>query len=445
MSRRLIGFAGILLALSSTVLMQTFVSTSMPTVLAELGGISLYTWVFGGYMLATTVTVPLSGQLSDALGRRPILLTGVAVFLAGSLLSALSFSMAQLVAFRVIQGIGAGLLGTAALTAVGDLFDGESRGRSYGIANAVQVLANLAGPVAGGWVTDTIGWRWGYLLILPIAALVALGGGIGLRPPGPREQRNAVAIDWLGSGVLGLAVCLSLLGLQAVGRGALLWAGLGLLALTGPLCFWMFRLEARHPNPALPLDLFRLALFRRAAVSSFLAGVIQYGAVFSIPLLVQQVRGGTALATAGVALPMVLGASGASALSGRVIGRWPYHVITAAGLAVAALGFLWLGIMGGRGTTATLQMGALLAGLGVGLYYPSLLVAAREGAGEARASTATGVIHMARNLGGAVAVPLLGIWLVWGVDGSALSRIFYTLAAAALVGAAAGGEHHREG
>jgi MFS family permease len=172
---------------------------------------SLYSWVFGAYILAATVTIPLFAKLADLLGRRSLYLAGLVTFLAGSALAGAATSMPQLVLFRTLQGIGAGAVAPAALAAVGGLFNESVRGRIFGLIGAVQVLATLIGPVAGGWITDYYGWRWGFFLILPLGGVAAFCAALGL-PASPATQRAPLSlwwrqVDWQGAGLLGGALC----------------------------------------------------------------------------------------------------------------------------------------------------------------------------------------------------------------------------------------------
>ncbi len=444
MSRRSVGFAAILLGMCVSVLMQTLVATALPTIAAELNGMNLYSWVFGAYMLAATVTIPLFGQLADLYGRRPLFLAGLALFLAGSALAGLAGSMAQLVGFRVVQGVGAGAVAPAALAAVGDLFEESRRGRIFGIIGAVQVLANLAGPLLGGWVTDGLDWRWGFFLVIPFGLLAMAAGAAGLeqrRPPGGAATGQ---VDWAGSGMLGIALCAGLLGLESAGKGGLrLLPALAALLGGALLAAAAVRWERRHPNPALPLTLFRRTGLGPAAIGTVLLGAATHGAAAYIPLYVQAVQGGTATDAGTVLGPMMLAAGVASAGAGWLAGRWPQPLITAAGWLLTALSFLWLGMAGGSGGAALLVLAPVLLGLGGGLLLPLYLLAAQVAAGPGLRATASGMIQLARNLGGAVGIPMSGIWLPRGAGaspepaaamGPAVAAVFYTLAAVGGIG-----------
>ena len=222
MNRKWIGFSGILVGMSASALMQTLVATSLPVIERDLGGMALYSWVFAGYMLASTITIPLFARLADVIGRRTLYVVGLLVFLIGSALVGMSQSMEQLVSFRVLQGIGAGAVAPAALASIGDLFSDDERGKIFGIIGAVQVLANLIGPPLGGWITDTFSWRWGFYLILPVGLLAMVLAALGLQDKMRSINWRNLHIDWVGALLIGCGLFLGLLGFQQIGLIALI-------------------------------------------------------------------------------------------------------------------------------------------------------------------------------------------------------------------------------
>lgn len=431
MNRVRVGFAGILLGMSASVLMQTLIATALPTVVKELGGMHLYSWVFGGYMLASTVTVPLFGKLADLMGRRTLYLGGLLLFLAGSVLAGLASSMPQFVAMRVIQGIGAGAVAPAAMAAVGDLMGESGRGRAFGIIGAVQVVANLTGPVLGGWLADHQGWRWGFFLMLPLGLVTFLCAAFGL----PRRPWPGLAVlgrvDWLGAGLIGGALAAGLLGLQALGGGALVPGAAG-VALAGVLLLVALPLEARHPDPALPLPLLRRPELKHAALGAVLLGAIMYSAIAYIPLYVQS-AGSTSATGAGAALlPMLLMAGVGSGAAGWM-GRRRLQLATYIAWVLPLAALAGLALLQPRAGSPLLLGATALIGLGMGFLFPLFLGAAQSAGGEEHRAAASGAVQLGRNLGGSLSVPLLGIWLAGGAPG-ALPAIFACLAAVAGLG-----------
>jgi MFS family permease len=336
-ARKWLVFAGILVGMAAATIEKSIVATALPTITRELGGLSLYSWVFGAYMLASTITIPLFSKLADLKGRRPLYLGGMVIFLGGTLLAATASSMSQLILYRLIQGTGAGAIAPAALAAIGDIFPHKTRGRAFGIIGAVSILANLAGPLLGGWVTDQLSWRWGFILILPIGLLAALLVAVGY--PAQTAIRKAIGpIDWQGAGLLGVSLSLGLVGLQMMGDGGrTLWPGVG-LALSSGFIFWLgLNWEKRHPDPALPLYLLRDPLMKTILIGTLFLGAVTHSAIAYLPLFIQGVRGGTATDAGVTLLPMLISAGVASGVGGWLSSRAPRQTtITAWALAVLA-------------------------------------------------------------------------------------------------------------
>ena len=359
MRTKWLGFSAILVGMSTSALMQMLVATSMPTMARDLGGIELYSWVFGGYMLASTITIPLFARLADIFGRRTLYVIGLSIFLAGSALIGTAQSMGFLVGYRVLQGIGAGAVAPAALASIGDLFGDDERGRMFGIIGAVQVLANLIGPPLGGWVTDTLSWRWGFYLVLPVGAL-------------------ALALAWFG----------------LVNKSQ--WRGWQTLRLD-----WQSAL--------IPIPVLKLPAMWKPVAGTLLLGMATNGAIAYFPLYLQKIHAQTATATGLSLLPMLLMAGIASGAGGSLASRYSRQTQSAAWILII-LGFSLLAVF----HTANIVLVAALIGAGLGLLLPVYLHAAQQAGGEVYLATASGLVQMARNLGGALGIPLLGAWLALG-------------------------------
>lgn len=431
MNRKWLGFAGILVGMSAAMLEKSLVATALPTITAEFGSIALYSWVFGAYMLASTTTIPLFGKLADLKGRRVLYLGGMALFLIGSALAATAVSMPQLVLYRVIQGTGAGAIAPAALAAIGDLFPSATRGRAFGVIGAVSILANLAGPLLGGWVTDALSWRWGFALILPVGGVAALLVAIGLPAHKSVREQNG-RIDWQGAATMGMALSGVLVGLDAIGTGgASLGPGTAVALIAVFLFFAGIRLEQRHPNPVLPLPLLRLPSMKSALTSALFLGVVTHSAIAYIPLFVRETQGATATGAGLALLPMMVATGVASGVGGWLAGRWGSRLNLAAWLLTGA-GFLLL--FSNAGAVAVYVASGLI-GAGMGLLLPVLLHVAQDEAGETDRAAISGMLQLARNLGGATGVPLLGIWLSSSAEtGTNVLAIFASLAVVAAAG-----------
>src|SRR3989441_78784 len=284
---------GVLMVMLLASLDQTIVSTAMPRVIADLQGFDRYTWVSTAYLLTSTVTVPIYGKISDLFGRKPIFLFGVVVFLIGSALSGLSQSMNQLIAFRALQGIGAGALMPIAIAIIGDLFTPRERGKWQGVTGGVWGLSAIVGPLAGGWITDNLTWRWVFYVNLPIG-IVAMLVLIFLMPT-LRSARKEISIDYVGAALLVLGTVPLLLGFTWAGTqydwlspqiiGLFAWA---LVALT-TFVVYEANLERRGGQPIIEPGLFKNSIFSVSTIISVIFGMALFGSIFFIPLFVQGV------------------------------------------------------------------------------------------------------------------------------------------------------------
>ncbi|KAA9001607.1 MFS transporter [Paenibacillus spiritus] len=433
---------GILLAMSLTGLTQTMVATAMPSITAELGGGELYSWVFGAYLLAISAPMLLYGKLADEMGWRPVLIAGIALFLTGTGLAGTSLTMGQLVAYRVLQGVGAGLLSTSVLAAVGALFEGKERARLFGYLGTVQVLANLAGPLLGGWITDTAGWRWCFWLVLPFGLAVASLQLSGLRSEGRVPLGRLRGLDWPVFAALSAGPAVLLAGIQAWRNHPETWE-LWLLLIAASVLFmgWQFSRQSAKEEPVLPPAVFRHPVLRNVLLGACMAGLIQNASISYIPYVAQAVFGGGSATRSGLILfPVVLGAGVSGIVGGRLAGKWTYVRIAAFGWSVNAAGFFLLAYQLGDARQPLMIAASLLIGLGIGFQLPSLLLEAQDALGPAMRGMAGGLIQMARNLGGATGIPLLGAWLpsaagVYSLTASA--SLLYTMAAIAGVSLAA--------
>ncbi|TMB74396.1 MAG: MFS transporter [Chloroflexi bacterium] len=283
----------VMLGLFLAALDQTIVGTALPRIVTELRGNDIYTWAFTAYLLTATISGPIYGKLSDLFGRRPVLLFAVSVFLVGSALSGLSREMWQLVAFRGLQGLGAGALFPVALAVIGDLFDAAERGKYQGFVGAVFGLSSLVGPAIGGIITDTVGWQWVFFVNLPIGAVVFAVIWRSLpriRPSGARPR-----VDYRGASLLVAALVPILIGLtnkqsadwSDPSVGGLIAAGLAISAIF----VWV---EARTSEPIVPVDLFRDRAFTISVIAMFMASAAFFAPIVFLPRWFQVVGGASA-------------------------------------------------------------------------------------------------------------------------------------------------------
>jgi EmrB/QacA subfamily drug resistance transporter len=401
---------GVMLSVFLAAMESTVVATAMPTVVASLGGVHIYSWVFSGFLLTSTVTMPLWGRLSDLFGRRPVYLIGLAVFLAGSALSGLAQTMAQLIAFRMLQGLGAGSLMTVGMTIVGELFGLEQRARMQGYVSGVWGVASLLGPLLGGLLTDHVSWRWVFYINLPFGAIAMLL----LRGALPEGQRRPHALDYPGLALFSVGVSALLIGIMEAGRVGR-WTGLDVVVPLGVAVLGLVgfaAVERRAREPIVPLRLFRHRMVTAAALNGLLSGMAMFGAISFVPLFLQSVSGMSATAAGFVLTPFVLGWVAMSIVSARLVLRLGYRVLVVSGMACLSVAFLLLSRWGPGLTQALAMRDALLGGLGMGLTFVPMLIAVQSAVARPDLGAATSMTQFCRTIGGAVGLSVMGAVMV---------------------------------
>ncbi|MGI8606755.1 MAG: MFS transporter, partial [Gaiellaceae bacterium] len=276
--RTLIVFAGLMLGMLVAALNQTIVSTALPTIVGELGGLQHYSWVFSAYMLGMTVTVPLYGRLSDFYGRRPFFALGIVLFSAGSIVAGLAPSMEVLIAGRAIQGLGAGGLIPLGIAVIGDIIPPRKRGKWQGLTGVVFGLSSVVGPATGGWIADNTSWRWAFFVSLPLAAVALVVVWVGFDA---RQVKERHRIDYLGATLLTAAISTGLLG-SVWGGIDHPWSSPVIVSLFAAAAFFTVAFvlqERRAAEPILPLDLFRNRTFAVAQVALFGIGAAIFGTI----------------------------------------------------------------------------------------------------------------------------------------------------------------------
>lgn len=392
----------LLLAMFMAAMEATVVATAMPTVVADLGGLELYGWVGAVYMVANTVSIPLYGKLADLHGRRPILLLGLALFVSGSIASGLSASMFQLIAFRAIQGLGAGAMQPIALTVVGDLYRADERARVQGLFGAVWGFSGIAGPMLGSLIVDLWSWHWVFFVNVPFGILTA---ALLLVAYHERVAREARELDLFGALTLSFAILCILA--CASGVWPLLTGAAGALGLAA-----FIAVERRAREPVLPLSLMRRRIIATGSVSGALLGAVMMATLNYVPLFIQGVLGGTPAQAGSAITPMLVGWPLAASFSGRLLIRTGYRPLIRAGSAVvfAAAGLLvWFTVRGASLNELRVTMGLL--GVGLGLANTALIIAVQESVDWAERGVATASSMFFRTIGGALAVGGLGALL----------------------------------
>jgi EmrB/QacA subfamily drug resistance transporter len=395
---------------------QTIVATALPVIVADLGGVDHYSWVFSAYMLAMTVSVPIYGKLSDLYGRRRFFVWGIAVFMAGAVVGATAGSMTQLIAARAIQGLGAGALIPLAMAVIGDLIPPSERGRWQGLTGAVFGVASVLGPTSGGWIADHADWRWVFLVSLPVGVL-ALGVVLAtLRLP-PRPEREH-RIDYAGCALLVAGLSPGLLAAVWGGR-EYPWGSptiVGMLAFSAVVLAAFVAHERRVPEPIVPIHLFSERLVGAASAASFAVGMAMCGTIMFVPLFVQGVMGSSATSSGLVLTPLMLALIATSVGSGQVISRTGrYRWALLLGPVVMAAGFVLLSGLGADSRNGDATLAMVVVGLGLGLLLQNLVLTVQNGVPVRFLGAATSTGQFFRSIGGTVGVTAMGAVLAGGL------------------------------
>ncbi len=407
-TRRGLVLGGVMAAMFLAAMESTVVATAMPTVIASLGGIRIYSWTFSAFLLTSTVSMPIWGRLADYLGRRSAYLIGLGLFLVGSALAGLSHSMEQLIGFRALQGLGAGSLITIGMTIIGDLYGMERRARMQGYFSSVWGIASLVGPLIGGLLTDRVSWRWVFYINLPFGILAAVAIASGLRDETPERPRGS--FDVAGMTLFAAAISAFLVGLMDMGSGEnwLRSSGALVLLLSVVLLVVFVLVERRAEEPVIPLGLFANPIVRSAAITGLLAGMAMFGAITYVPLYLQAVTGTTATQAGWVLIPFVFGWVLFSIVSARLALRLGYRRVVLTGMGALVLAFV---LLSGWNESLTIRMAARdisLAGVGMGMIFVPMLIAVQSAVPRSLLGSATSLTTFFRTVGGAVGVAVMG-------------------------------------
>jgi EmrB/QacA subfamily drug resistance transporter len=403
---------------------QTIVSTALPTMVGELGGLDHYSWVVTAYMLTSTTGVPLFGKISDLIGRKVVLQFAVVSFLAGSVLAGMAQDMTQLIITRALQGIGGGGIMAMSFVVMGDLVTPRERGKYAGYFTGVFAMSSVIGPLVGGFLVDQLSWRWVFYVNMPIGVVSLLALQRFLHMPRTRIERK---IDWLGAALLVTSVSCVLLVCVWGGRDYA-WGSPTIvgLAVTAMVLGGLFVVqESRAPEPLLPLRLFRDPVIRVSVILSFLLGTAMFGAMTFLPLFLQVVTGASPTRSGLLLLPMMGGVLTGSTLSGRLTSRTGrYRVFPIAGTSLAIVGILVLSRLDADSNRIHSSLGMLILGFGIGMTMPTLTLAVQNAAPMADLGVATSSVNFFRSLGGSLGVAVFGAVMtskVTGIDARLLN------------------------
>ncbi|MFD3503067.1 DHA2 family efflux MFS transporter permease subunit [Streptomyces sp. NPDC058678] len=404
----LVSIGALLLGMLLAALDQTIVSTALPTIVSELGGMDHLSWVVTAYLLASTAATPLWGKLGDQYGRKRLFQIAIVIFLVGSGLCGAAQDMPQLIAFRALQGLGGGGLMVLSMAIVGDLVSPRERGRYQGLFGAVFGATSVLGPLLGGLFTEHLSWRWVFYINLPIGVVALAVIATVLRIP--RKSTRHV-IDYLGTFLIAsVATCLVLvasLGGTTWGWGSPQIVGLAVVGVVLAVAF--VAAERRAAEPVLPLKLFRIRTFTLSAVISFIVGFAMFGAMTYLPTFLQVVQGVSPTMSGVHMLPMVLGLLLSSTLSGQIVsrtGRW--KVFPVAGTGITALGLLLLHQLDENSSTGEMSVFFFVFGLGLGLVMQVLVLIVQNAVSYEDLGVATSGATFFRSIGASFGVAIFG-------------------------------------
>lgn len=398
----------LMMAMLLAALDQTIVSTALPTITSDLGGLNEISWVVTAYLLASTASTPIWGKLSDIYGRKVMLQSSVVVFLVGSALAGVSQTMGQLIAFRAIQGIGGGGLFVLVMAVIADVVAPRDRGKYMGLFGAVFGVSSVIGPLLGGLFTQHLSWRWIFYINLPIgiAAFFVLGAVLHL--PKHHEKK---AIDWIGS-VLMVASVTMLLLVTVWGGHQYEWLSptiIGLLVgglALGAIFIWH---ELRTPEPVVPMRLFAIPVVRTTSAMGFVVGFAMFGTIVYLSLYLQVAKGASPTSAGLQLLPLMAGLLGASIISGRRIsktGKWKIYPVI--GTALATIGIFLMSRLGIDTPYWQINLAALILGIGLGNVMQVLVLAVQNSVDPREMGAATSTATFVRSIGGSFGTALFG-------------------------------------
>jgi EmrB/QacA subfamily drug resistance transporter len=403
--RKLTIMIAIMFAMFFAAINQTITSTAMPRIIAQLGGMDLYTWTITIYMLTSTIATILVGKLSDIYGRKPFILAGILFFIVGAFTSGLSDNVYQFITFRGIQGVGAGIIMATAFTSVGDLFPPRERGKWTGIMTAVFGFSSVIGPTLGGWIIDNMAWHWVFWIFLPLGVIAF----IMILTLFPKTERKAhQPIDYLGSIFLTTTLVPLLLAFTWAGS-KYEWASvqvIGMFGITVLSLIIFLLIERKAKNPVLPLYIFRNGTVALSNVIGFIMNFGMMGALIYLSFFVQGVLGISPTHAGYVTMPMSIGMVITSAIGGQLISRTgKYKRFAVIGLPIMLVGMLIMTFMNNV-PMAVLAM--IIFGLGLGLGMPVFSLTVQNAVPHTELGAATATMQLFRNLGGTIGIAVMG-------------------------------------
>jgi EmrB/QacA subfamily drug resistance transporter len=385
----------------------TIIATAVPTVVHDIGGATAFPWLFSVYVLVQAVTVPVYAKLADTIGRKPIMLLGIGLFLVGSVLCGAAWSMPTLIAFRIVQGLGAGAISPMAFTIAGDIYTIQERAKVQGYLASVWAIASVVGPTLGGVFSEFVSWRWIFYVNVPICILAAL---MIIRALHENVEKRRHRVDYLGAGLITAGMSLLIL---AVLEGGVAWAwdapiSIASFAVGGLLIVAFFLVERRVSEPILPIWVFSRRLLSSTSLVSLGIGAIVIGLSAYVPTYLEGALAEPPI-VAGLALAaLTLGWPIAASFAGRFYLRFGFRNTALIGVGFALLGSLGLAILAGTPSVPVVAVSCFVIGVGMGLIAVPSLIAAQSSVGWGERAVVTGANLFARSIGSAVGVAIFG-------------------------------------
>ncbi|MEC1667320.1 multidrug efflux MFS transporter MdtP [Bacillus mojavensis] len=406
-SKRTLLITGLIIAMFFSALDGTIVGTAMPKIVGDLGGLSMMTWLTTAYLLTSTTVVPIAGKLADLLGRRIVYVSGLLIFMAASALCGMANNMTELIIFRGLQGIGGGIMMPMAMIVIGDLFTGKQRAKFQGVFGAIYGLASVIGPQIGGWIVDSLNWKWVFYINLPVGIIAVIFIARGLQG---RKQTGPINFDIAGIFTMIVGVVSLLLALSFGGKdyawGSWQILGLFALALIGIVSFII--VESKAKEPILPMYLFKNRTFTFLNLIGFFMSIGMFGAITFVPFFMQGIVGVSASESGTIMTPMMISMIITSIIGGQLVYKVGIKPQIITGMLIMAGGFLLL-------TTLDLDTSKLIAtsymaiiGLGMGLVMPILTLALQESFSKEELGVVTSSSQFFRSIGGTFGITMLG-------------------------------------
>ncbi|MCH7554377.1 MAG: MFS transporter, partial [Chloroflexi bacterium] len=407
--RLFVVISGVLLGMALAALDQTIVATALPQIVSDLGGLDRIAWVVTAYMLTSTAGIPVWGKLSDMFGRRWFFITGLIIFMVGSMITGTAQTMNQLIIFRGIQGLGGGMMFGIAFAIIADYIPPSERGKWQGLFGGVFAVAGIVGPLLGGYLTDSLSWRWVFYVNLPVGilALALLVPSM----PAVKPMKGRPSIDYLGVAALVGTIVPLLLGFSLAGQDYA-WSSKEVVGLLtgafGMLVAFIF-IESRAKEPIMPFSIFKISIFRVSVITTFFTGVGMFGTIIFIPLYVQGVLGTSATSSGLLLMPLMLGTVAGSTIAGQLISRTGrYRVLGVIGTAVMTLGLFLMSTMDADVSRGTVARNMAVMGAGMGVTFPVFTIAVQNAASFSVLGLVTSLVQFFRSFGGTIGVAVLG-------------------------------------